>query len=177
MTLHSQLRWINLITLISLLGVMIFTLVNLQMLSNEFAHYQNHQLTEKNLLQIKAAVLAISRVDPVVDKTYDQLQAGDREITGLYRMLGHQFSTSSLQQHLRQAQWYWIDYLQGFLGACRIAAHSPADALNIPEVMYRQNLQPMVAELDGLILQLHQQETATQQGIQCGYSTSAARSA
>jgi hypothetical protein len=91
MTLHSQLRWINLITLISLLGVMIFTLVNLKMLSNEFAHYQNHQLTEKNLLQIKAAALAISRVDPVVDKTYDQLQAGDRKITGLYWMLGHQF--------------------------------------------------------------------------------------
>jgi methyl-accepting chemotaxis protein len=166
MTLHSQLRWINLITLISLSGVMIFTLVNLKMLSSEFTHYQNHQLTEKNLLQIKAAALAISRADPIVDKTYDQLKAADREIMGLYRLLDPQFSTSSLQQHLRQAQRHWHDYLQGFLGACRIAANSPADALNIPDVMYRQNLQPMVAELDGLILQLHQQETAAQQGIQ-----------
>jgi methyl-accepting chemotaxis protein len=51
--------------------------------------------------------------------------------------------------------------VQGFNGAIKIASTSPADALQIPDVMYSMHLEPMVRDLDALVAGNQSAETAS----------------
>ena len=55
------------------------------------------------------------------------------------------------QQKLTEALDHWNHYFAGFRGAVKIASDSPTDALSIPDAIYKSDLEPMVAVLDGLL--------------------------
>jgi methyl-accepting chemotaxis protein len=145
LTLQNQLRLMTGISLLGMFAVILFLMINLNQLRQEFATYQSMQTMDKSLIEIKAGALAISRADPILADTAAQLDQTDTRIQQLIKHIAATTSgTPAISSH-------WNAYILGFKGAVKIATESPADALQIPDSLYSMHLVPMVSILDGLV--------------------------
>ena len=160
MTLQKQLTLMTAVTVAGLLAVIVFAALSLGRLQHQFDDYQMRQNLDKSLIEIKAGALAISRLDPILPDTREKLAAADAHI----RELGQ--SISGPGGNIKSVLQAWQDYARGFEGAIKIAADSPADALQIPDALYKSQLEPMVAELDGLVNANQAEEARSRQDIQ-----------
>src|SRR5512136_2844381 len=88
LTLQKQLRLMTGISLIGMFIVVVFVMLSLNQLRHEFDSYQSMQTTDKSLIEIKATALAISRADPVMLETPEQLAQADAQIQQLLQRIG-----------------------------------------------------------------------------------------
>jgi methyl-accepting chemotaxis protein len=161
-TLQKQLTLMTAGTVAGLLVVIIFVAISLGRLQHQFEDHQSRQNRDKSLIEIKAGALAISRLDPILPDTREKLAAADAHIRQLGQAIGSQAEGDKIKVLLQA----WQDYARGFEGAIKIAADSPADALQIPDALYKSQLEPMVAELDGLVAANQAEEARSRQDIQ-----------
>ena len=152
-TLQKQLRLMTGISLIGMLIVVVFVMLSLNQLRQEFGNNQAMQTTDKSLIEIKATALAISRADPVMLETPEQLAQADAQIQQLLQRIAAVSTDAPLQALLADMGKKWSEYLKGFQGAVKIAKESPPDALMIPDAMYGMYLAPMIKDLDSVVTQ------------------------
>lgn len=150
LTLQQQLRLMMGISLLGMITVIAFVMINLNQLRQEFRIYQTMQTMDKSMIEIKATALAVSRGDPIMAETSTQLDQADTHIRELFARVSDSSSQPALHDRLENMTKQWSAYTQGFKNAVKIAATSPNDALQIPDVMYGMYLVPMVQELDKL---------------------------
>lgn len=148
MTLQTQLRLIAAVTLLSLTGVVIFSVIQLKRLQGDFDNYQVRQVLTRNLAEIKSESLGISRSDPVLTETATLLAQGDKRIHTLLAELSRLPLPGLDQPRLERINQSWNDYAKGFSQAVRIAETSPEDALTLPDMLYRSKLEPMLRDID-----------------------------
>lgn len=153
LSLQKQLRLMTGTSLVGMFVVVCFVMLSLNQLRHEFASYQSLQSTDKSLIEVKATALAISRADPVLFETPEQLAKADAQIRLLFQRIAGYTVDDSAKAKLTETSKKWGDYVQGFQGAIKIAKESPADALLIPDAMYSMHLLPMIKTLDDVVVQ------------------------
>jgi methyl-accepting chemotaxis protein len=165
LTLQQQLRLMMGISLLGMITVIAFVMINLNQLRQEFGTYQSMQTMDKSLIEVKATALAISRSDPVLAETSAQLEQADAHMRELLKRVSDSSDLAALHDSLKKASSQWSAYAQGLRGAIKIAATSPADALQIPDSLYGMYLSPMVQELDKLVSANKETELASEHRI------------
>ncbi|HUW51623.1 MAG TPA: methyl-accepting chemotaxis protein [Sulfuricella sp.] len=165
MTLQKQLRLMTAVTVAGLLLVIVFVVLNLGRLRHEFDAYQSRQIIDKSLIEIKATALSIARADPILLETKEKLAKTDSEILDLGKLILSLSGNEAAAKQVGHILKTWDDYARGFDGAIKIASESPADALQIPDALYKSHLEPMVAELDGMVALNKAEETQSRQQI------------
>lgn len=151
MTLQAQLRLIALITLLSLSGVIVFTVVQLSSLKKTFDQYQSRQIFSANLSAVKSEALAISRADPMLLETAQRLKTADQKVRGLYQDAQQAALADADQTKLKHAISAWDAYVKGLNLAISIASTSPADAVTAQDMLYDMDTGPMIADIDALL--------------------------
>jgi methyl-accepting chemotaxis protein len=164
-TLQKQLRMMSAVSLIGMFIVVVFVMLSLNQLRHEFDSYQAMQTTDKSLIEIKATALAISRADPVMLETPEQLAQADAQIQLLLQRIGAVSADADLHSQLADMSKKWREYTKGFQGAITIAKESPADALLIPDAMYGMYMSPMIKDLDKVVAQNKVSELDSEQKI------------
>ncbi len=161
MTLQKQLTLMTMVTVAGLLAVVIFVALSLGRLQHQFDDYQSRQILDKSLIEIKASALAMSRLDPILPDTREKLTQAEAHIKELGQMINSQAEGEKIKSVLK----VWQEYARGFEGAIKIASESPADALVIPDALYKSHLEPMVADLDGMVAVHKVEEVQSRQRI------------
>ncbi|MDP2879777.1 MAG: methyl-accepting chemotaxis protein [Sulfuricella sp.] len=149
------------VTVAGLLAVIVVVALSLGRLQHQFDDYQSRQILDKSLIEIKASALAMSRLDPILPDTREKLAQADAHIRELGQMIGSQAEGEKIKSVLNA----WQEYVRGFEGAIKIAAESPTDALVIPDALYKSHLEPMVADLDGMVVVNKAEEVQSRQRI------------
>jgi methyl-accepting chemotaxis protein len=168
LTLQHQLRLMTGLSLLGMLAVIVFVMLNLSQLRQEFRSYQSLQTLDKSLIEVKATALAVSRADPILEESGVQLKQADADIETSLQRAGELMTDADAQAKLKEMSDNWAAYRKGFSGAMKIALESPEDALQIPDAMYGMYLQPMVQQIDALVLDNKALETASAQNISSG---------
>jgi methyl-accepting chemotaxis protein len=150
MTLQTQLRLIAAITLFSLIGVIVFAVIQLQHMRSDFVSYQDSQAFTRDLAEIKSAALTVSRADPILLETVSQLADTDVRVSRALRELVAMKLPGTDIELVKRIEGRWQEYVKGLGQAVKIAETSPEDALQMPDVLYSSKLQPMIADLDQL---------------------------
>jgi len=161
LTLQKQLTLMTMVTVAGLLAVVIFVALSLGRLQHQFDDYQSRQILDKSLIEIKASALAMSRLDPILPDTREKLTQAEAHIKELGQMINSQAEGEKIKSVLK----VWQEYARGFEGAIKIASESPADALVIPDALYKSHLEPMVADLDGMVAVHKVEEVQSRQRI------------
>jgi methyl-accepting chemotaxis protein len=146
MRIVTQLRLVSLISTLCLALVLIASGWQLWQLTHEYRAFSGAQQSSYALMQMQSVMLSVSRADPILPDTEEQLAEADHTI----RTLRARVTTAQpgAGQHLaRLDEESWQPYLKQFRSAVQIASESPQDALNIPEAIYRSYLEPLIAEL------------------------------
>lgn len=165
LNLQKQLKLMTGTSLLGMFVVVVFVMLSLNQLRHEFASYQSLQSTDKSLIEVKATALAISRADPVLLETPEQLAKADAQIQLLFQRITGFASDESAKTQLDEMSKKWRAYVQGFQGAIKIARESPADALLIPDAMYGMYLVPMIKMLDDVVTRNKAAEGDSEQEI------------
>ena len=165
LTLQNQLRLMSGTSLLGMLAVIVFLMINVNQLRHEFKNYQSMQTMDKSLIEIKANALAISRADPILMESEAQLEQTDVQINELQKRISGLSSGTARQEQLAAISKNWSAYVNGFKGAIKIASNSPADALQIPDVMYTMYLAPMIKTLDELVTSNRANEIGAEKSI------------
>lgn len=166
LTLQNKLSLMASVTLAGMLIVILFAMFNLGQLRKEFKAHQSMQSMDKSLIEIKATALAISRADPILGDTKENLELADKRIVELLALILTLSDDAKLHDKLKLFSNDWSEYVRGMQRAIKIASSSPADALQIPDVMYGMYLEPMVKELDKVVLDNQTVETVAQRSIE-----------
>ena len=170
LSLQQQLRLMMGISVLGMITVIAFVMINLNQLRQEFHTYQTMQTTDKSLIEIEATALAVSRNDPILAETSTKLEQADAHIQELLQRVADSSPRPALREPLANVAKQWTAYVQGFRNAIKIAATSPNDALQIPDVMYSMYLAPMVQALDKLAGANKSTEIVSEQRIESGMS-------
>ena len=164
-TLKTQLRFMSLLTVLLLGGIIAFSSLNLRTLQSEFNNYQLNRDNHQAMIEIKAAALSISRADPILAETEISLKKVNKHIQQLFAEANKSMGTTVHSKALKAAHEFWNDYNKGIAGAIKIAEESPVDALSIPDAMYKLKLFPMVEKLDAMAAALEKSDKETRQLI------------
>ncbi len=170
LTLQKKLSLMTSVTLAGMLAVIIFAMFNLGQLRQEFRVHQSLQTMDKSLIEIKATALAISRADPILGDTQARLEQADKRIQELQTLVSGLSDDAELHKKLGTMSKGWSEYVRGLNSAIKIASSSPADALQIPDAMYSMYLEPMVKELDALVVANQAVESVSQKSIEADVS-------
>ncbi|MEW5904391.1 MAG: methyl-accepting chemotaxis protein [Pseudomonadota bacterium] len=171
LTLQHQLRLMTGLSLLGMLAVIVFVALNLNHLRQEFRGFQALQGTDKSLIEIKATALAVSRADPILQETEEQLKQADAGIAASLQQIGATTTDSATQALLQEVSDKWAAYAKGFRGAIKIAAESPEDALQIPDALYGMYLAPLVQKVDALVQANKALESASAENIRNGMNS------
>ncbi len=168
LSLQNQLRLMSGLSLLGMLAVILFVMQNLSQLQQEFRVFQSLQTIDKSLIEIKATALEASRADPILEESSVQLKQADADIAESLQRAGKLMADADAQAMLQQVSDNWAAYSKGFRGAMKIAMEAPQDALQIPDAMYSMYLQPMVKQIDALVLANKTRESTSAQNINSG---------
>jgi methyl-accepting chemotaxis protein len=152
MTLQSQLRLIAFITLLSLAGVIIFSVIQLSSLRNVFNEYEKRQSLSAHLSTIKSEALSILRADPMLVETEQRLTLVDSKVVALQSETLLAVSVEADRSKLVEVNSYWEKYVKGLKVALKIASTSPEDAITAQDMLYRLHLEPMIANIDSILV-------------------------
>ena len=168
LSLQNQLRLMTGLSLLGMLAVIVFVMLNLSQMREEFRGYQSLQTASKSLIEIKATALAVSRADPILLETETQLSQADADITGALQRFSESATDANVPAQVQEMSEAWASYVKSFRSAVKIAATSPEDALVIPDAIYGMYLVPMVQQLDALVAANKVLETASANSIRSG---------
>ncbi|NOZ37973.1 MAG: methyl-accepting chemotaxis protein, partial [Gammaproteobacteria bacterium] len=141
-------------TLLALLGLGAVIAVSdfaVHRLTNRFERYEHVLSADKDIIDIKATALSVSRADPILPETKDALDKANTQIKTLFTTLRRSIQDKATQAKLASVIKQWDKYAKGIYGAIKIASDAPQDALNIPDAMYKLYLAPMTTQLDAMV--------------------------
>ena len=165
MNIKKKMGILSIVTVVSIGIVAVFTGFSLSHLRDEFHRFQSQVEADKALVEIKATALAVAKSDPILPQTAESLHAADARIRALQQQVVTAENDKMVSGTMKQVSVLWAEYLRQFSSAIKIAAESPADALQIPDAIYQSQLVPMVAELDRLVAESRVREAASQAAI------------
>lgn len=151
MTLQAQLRLIAFITMLSLTGVIIFSVIQLGTLRNTFNHYEVRQTLSTQLSTIKSEALSILRADPMLFETEKRLRTVDSKVLALHGEALKSAIAEEDRAKLVEVLVYWQKYVKGLDLAMKIASTSPEDAITAQDMLYRMHIEPMIANIDSIL--------------------------
>ncbi|WP_273431983.1 methyl-accepting chemotaxis protein [Chitinibacter tainanensis] len=128
---------------------------NLQQLNDSYQTYRTSQQAANQLVQLKVDMLTTSRLDVMQPDINSQLDHYGQQIAATSQTL--KLAAGEQQAITRLLQDNWQRYLKQFKQAAVIAETAPEDALAMPEQLYRNDLAPLLGELDQIIRQEQQQ--------------------
>lgn len=151
MTLQAQLRFIAFITMLSLTGVIIFSVIQLGSLRQTFNEYEARQALSTHLSTIKGEALSILRADPMLVETEQKLSLVDSKVVGLHDETLRVVSADADRTKLDEVKGYWEKYVKGLKVAMKIASTSPEDAITAQDMLYRLHIEPMMVAIDSIL--------------------------
>ncbi len=151
MTIQQQLRLMSLLALLGLGAVIAASGLAVYRLTDKFERYEHVLSDDKNIIDIKATALSVSRVDPILPETKDALDKANNRIKILLTDLRTSIRDKAMLAQLAGIAGQWNKYAKGIYGAIKIASDAPQDALNIPDAMYQLYLAPMTTQLDAIV--------------------------
>jgi methyl-accepting chemotaxis protein len=152
MTLQAQLRLIAFITMFSLTGVIIFSVIQLGSLRNTFNEYEVRQTLSTQLSTIKSEALSILRADPMLFETEKKLRLVDSKVVALHSETLRSVFAEEDRSKLVEVLSYWEKYVKGLDLAMKIASTSPEDAITAQDMLYRMHIEPMIANIDSILV-------------------------
>jgi methyl-accepting chemotaxis protein len=168
LSLQHQLRLMTGLSLLGMLAVIVFVMLNLSQLRHEFRSFQSLQTIDKSLIEIKATALEVSRADPILEESGVQLKQADADIAESLQRASKLMTEADAQAKLTEMSDNWAAYSKGFRGAMKIALEDPQDALQIPDAMYDMYMVPMVQQIDALVQANKALERVSAQNISSG---------
>jgi len=151
MTLQAQLRLIALITMFSLTGVIIFSVIQLGSLRSAFNDYEVRQTLSTQLSTIKSEALSILRADPMLFETEQRLRLADSKVLALHSETLKSVIAEADRMKLAEVLGYWQKYVKGLDLAMKIASTNPEDAITAQDMLYRLHIEPMIANIDAIV--------------------------
>ena len=152
MTLQAQLRLIAFITMFSLTGVIIFSVIQLDSLRNTFNDYEVRQTLSTQLSTIKSEALSILRADPMLFETEKKLRLVDSKVLALHGETLKSVIAEEDRTKLAEVLGYWEKYVKGLDLAMKVASTSPEDAITAQDMLYRMHIEPMIANIDSMLV-------------------------
>ncbi|WP_018747064.1 methyl-accepting chemotaxis protein [Chitiniphilus shinanonensis] len=147
MRIAAQLKLVSVLTVLALLVLGGWVGWTIHRVAVDFGDNRATQQALAALSDMRSQMLVLSRLDPLAPDARQRVAAagrlvGERAATARGE-LGGAFAPldAALDTH-------WRNYLKQLDSAVTISADSPADALNIPEQIYRNDLVPTLAALD-----------------------------
>ncbi|UGA36119.1 HAMP domain-containing protein [Chromobacterium haemolyticum] len=110
-------------------------------------HSARQQLSA-SLYQLKAGVLQLSRLDPLLPDSPARLRDTSLAVARLTGDIAAGLPASEAVPFRQAVSRLWQDYERNLSSALAIAETAPQDALSIPEQAWQQSLQPLAALLD-----------------------------
>ena len=147
MRIVNQLRSVSALSIVCLGATILVSGWQLKQLSSEYHAFSAAQQVSYQLTQMQAEMLSISRADPILPDTPEQLNEVARTVEDLRTRLQQALPADKRQPLNTLLQNGWSPYLTQFRSAVTIAETSPQDALTIPEAIYRSHLEPMLEQL------------------------------
>lgn len=151
MTLQAQLRLIALITMFSLTGVIIFSVIQLGSLRSAFNDYEVRQTLSTQLSTIKSEALSILRADPMLFETEQRLRLADSKVLALHSETLKSVIAEADRMKLAEVLGYWQKYVKGLDLAMKIASTNPEDAITAQDMLYRLHIEPMIDNIDAIV--------------------------
>ncbi|VAX14314.1 methyl-accepting chemotaxis sensory transducer [hydrothermal vent metagenome] len=151
MTIQRQLLLMTLLVLLGLGTVIAVSGLAVHRLTDKFDRYEHILSDDKDLIDIKATALSVSRVDPILPETQDAMDKANGRIKRLLTGLHTSMRDKAMLTKLAGIAEQWGKYSKGIYGAIKIASDAPQDALNIPDAMYQLYLAPMTTQLDAMV--------------------------
>lgn len=153
--------WLTIaLTVLSLVLVLSLTGFQLYSLGQQFAQYREQQALSADLNQLKASVLALSRADPLMVSTADQLAAAGEQVRQLKASILPALPADQRGSFEQALTHNWAEFSRQMRSALKIAESSPEDALNIPDEAYKISILPLIERIDQ---QLDTQRTGLRQ--------------
>ncbi|CAB1368725.1 methyl-accepting chemotaxis protein [Denitratisoma oestradiolicum] len=149
MRIVNRLRLITVIGGLSMLIVIALTALQLHQLKQAFNEHTRNANFIHSLTNIKASVLAVSRVDLLADSTPRQLEQTHALIEAQWPALAADLADRAGADDAVLSN--WREYRRQLQSALKIFASAPQDALAIPDQIYNLHLVPLVAKLDELV--------------------------
>ncbi|QLG88485.1 HAMP domain-containing protein [Chitinibacter bivalviorum] len=149
MKIAAQLKLGSLLTGLALGIAVVLAAINLNQLKKDFDQYSDARHTAVELVRIKVNMLTLSRLDVMQPDIVAQLDRYEQTVLQSSNTL--KLPSPKQEQFKQLLSQRWQNYLQQFRSAAKIAETSPEDALSIPEQIYRNDLSPLLGDLDQLI--------------------------
>lgn len=165
MRIVTQLRSVSILSMVCLGAAILISGWQIKQLSAEYRAFSAAQQTSYQLTQMQAVMLSVSRADPILADTDDQLNEAANTVTHLQTYISGNLSADKRQDLTRTLQEGWAPYLTQFRSAVKIASESPQDALNIPEAIYLSYLEPTITQLKAHIKTQQDEASRLQQRI------------
>lgn len=147
MRIVSQLRLVSSLSVICLGAAILISGWQLKQLASEYHAFSTAQQISYQLTGMQAVMLSVARADPILPDTAKQLDDAADTVEKLLSQIAPALPADKRQTFTSMLQEGWSPYLTQFRFAVKIASESPQDALNIPEVIYRNHLEPAIAQL------------------------------
>ena len=164
MTLAKRLWLTILFTLASLALALVLTGQQLLDLTQAVERHSARQQLSANLYQLKASVLQLSRLDPLLPDSPALLRQTSQTVAQLSQDIAAGLPAAEAQAFRLSVTPLWSAYQRNLNSALTIAETAPQDALAIPEQAWQQHLQPLAAQLDRL--QRQEQQRLRQESAQ-----------
>ncbi|WP_043636264.1 methyl-accepting chemotaxis protein [Chromobacterium haemolyticum] len=148
MTLAKRLWLTIFFTLASLALALILTGQQLSGLTRAVDRHSARQQLSASLYQLKAGVLQLSRLDPLLPDSPARLRDTSLAVARLTGDIAAGLPASEAAPFRQAVSRLWQDYERNLSSALAIAETAPQDALSIPEQAWQQSLQPLAALLD-----------------------------
>lgn len=165
MRIASQFRLVSGLSVICLSAAILISGWQLKQLASEYRAFSNAQQISYQLTQMQAVMLSIARADPILPDTAKQLDEAADTVEKLRIQIAPALPADKRQSFSSLLHEGWTPYLTQFRSAVQIAGESPQDALNIPEAIYRNHLEPAIAQLKEQTRIQQQESTLLRTGI------------
>ena len=150
MKMTTQLKWVSGLTVAALVFLAGWMIWETKALAHDFQINSSSQNAVSSLNKIRNTMLIISRLDPLADNAASRLQAAQKNVQAAALLVRPHLAAAGQQQLDAMLTGQWQNYLKQFQSAVTIAAESPQDALNIPEQIYKNDLEPALAVVNQL---------------------------
>ncbi|WP_035055221.1 methyl-accepting chemotaxis protein [Andreprevotia chitinilytica] len=148
MRISAQLKAVSTVTVLALAGLGIWITVQIGLLRDDYRRDHTSQQALAAVSTLRSTMLLVSRADPLAPDTEARLVAAEKTVDAAARDVAPLLDEAAAKQLSGALSQQWADYLKQFHSAVQISATSPQDALNIPEQIYKNDLEPVLASLD-----------------------------
>ncbi|TJZ74749.1 HAMP domain-containing protein [Chitiniphilus eburneus] len=147
MRIAAQLKLVSTLTVLALLGLGGWVAWKTHRVAEDFRADRATQQALAALSDMRSEMLTLSRLDPLAPDAQQRIASAERTVAARTATARTELGAAFAPLDTALAGG-WRNYLRQLNSAVAISADNPADALNIPEQIYRNDLVPTLATLD-----------------------------